>query len=257
MSGETEATTIPRIRNVYYATYANLPVTGIRVGDLSYATDRLVFYRWSGAAWQAITIHSSSGVAANIPPAANLPEGSLYAETDTGETKQIQSGAWVKIAVSSPGGATIVRKTGDETVNNSNTLQNDDELILALAANEVWEVDIVLLVQSVGAVSDFKAGFAYPAGCTIKWGPAAYNTSNNTGFGWASSGGTAAIQDLSTEAESYLFGSVNGVYGILLKLLVVNGATPGNLNLQWAQNTATVEDTKVLTNSFIKANKLS
>jgi len=93
----TEVKPIPYTRKVYYATYANLPITGVKVGDLGYATDRLVFYRWSGAAWQPVTIHSSSGTAANIPAAADLPEGSLYHETDTGLTKQVQTGAWATI----------------------------------------------------------------------------------------------------------------------------------------------------------------
>lgn len=94
---DTNIQTIPQMRKVYYATYANLPTTGLKVGDLGYATDRLVFYRWSGAAWEALTIHSSSGVAANIPTAANLPDGSLYYETDTTKLKQVQSSAWVEV----------------------------------------------------------------------------------------------------------------------------------------------------------------
>ncbi len=51
----TELTPIPRMRAVHYDTYANLPTTGLFVGDLGYANDNLVLYRWSGAAWQAIS----------------------------------------------------------------------------------------------------------------------------------------------------------------------------------------------------------
>lgn len=96
----TDLETIPisRLSVNYYLTYANLPITGVRTGELGYATDRLVLYRWSGAAWQALTIHSSSGTAANIPAAANLPNGSLYYETDTSTTKQVQAGVWVVIS---------------------------------------------------------------------------------------------------------------------------------------------------------------
>ena len=95
---DTKVKVIPRIRRVIYATYANFPTTGLKTGDLAYATDRLVFYRWSGAAWQSLTIHSSSGTAANIPAAADVPNGSLYYETDTAKTKQVQAGAWVEIS---------------------------------------------------------------------------------------------------------------------------------------------------------------
>ncbi len=97
---ESDLETIPisRISANYYLPYANLPVTGVRTGELGYATDRLVLYRWNGTAWQPITIHSSSGLAAGIPAAASLPDGSLYYETDTRFLKQVQVGAWVVIS---------------------------------------------------------------------------------------------------------------------------------------------------------------
>lgn len=53
------------------------------------------------------------------------------------------------------GSAVIARKTADEVVNNSATLQNDDHLLLALAANEVWEVEINLWYDS-GTTPDLK-----------------------------------------------------------------------------------------------------
>jgi len=92
-----EVYTIPRIRRVTYVAYANFPTTGNRIGDLAYATDRLVLYRWSGAAWQSITVYFSSGVAANIPTAGDLPNGSMYYTTDTHLLRQVQGGAWATI----------------------------------------------------------------------------------------------------------------------------------------------------------------
>jgi hypothetical protein len=91
----TETETISRIRQIYYDTYANLPTSSVTLGDLGYATDRKTLYRWSGAAWQAITIYSASGLAGAIPAAGDLPNGSIYFETDTGTLKQVQAGAWV------------------------------------------------------------------------------------------------------------------------------------------------------------------
>ncbi len=91
----TEVTTIPKQVRVFKATYANLPTTGIKAEDLGYATDRKVFYRWSGAAWESVTIYSDSGTAANIPAAADLPDGSLYYATDTQVLKQVSGGSWI------------------------------------------------------------------------------------------------------------------------------------------------------------------
>lgn len=93
----TESRPLSYIRKCIYTTYANFPTGGLKPGDMAYATDRLVLYRWDGAAWDAMTIHSSSGAAADIPTAADLPNGSLYYETDTTLLKQVQAGAWAVI----------------------------------------------------------------------------------------------------------------------------------------------------------------
>lgn len=91
---------IPRTRRVIYATYANFPASGITAGDLAFATDRLVLYRWSGAAWQTISIASSSGATGAKPAAADLPNGSLYFDTTLNTLDQVQAGAWVNISSS-------------------------------------------------------------------------------------------------------------------------------------------------------------
>jgi len=95
--GKEQITSIPYTRKCFYAIYANLPTTGVRIGDLGYATDRLVLYRWNGAAWEYLTFHFSSGLAANIPVADDLPNGSCYYTTDTKLLRQVQSGAWATI----------------------------------------------------------------------------------------------------------------------------------------------------------------
>ena len=61
---------------------------------------------------------------------------------------------------------TIVRKTADETVNNSDTLQNDDHLLFAVAANKVWEFSIVVYMVTLAA-SDFQWNLTGPAGSAI------------------------------------------------------------------------------------------
>jgi hypothetical protein len=58
----TELTTIPKIRRVDYTTYATFPTTGLKVGDLAYATDLDILYRWNGAGWDTL---SSQG---DFPP---------------------------------------------------------------------------------------------------------------------------------------------------------------------------------------------
>lgn len=115
---------IPAIRNVIYDTYANLPSSGISVGDLGYATDRLVLYRWSGSAWQAVTISCRSGVAGSIGTATDYPAGSLYFATDTSVLYQQQGGSWVSIvaaAVTLEPAASDVLKNSNDTERTTNS----------------------------------------------------------------------------------------------------------------------------------------
>ena len=95
---ESEVTIIPQIRQVYRA----------------------------GAAWEAVTTHSSSGAAADIPAAADLPNGSLYYETDTAKLKQVQSGAWAAI-VDTSSFPTLTTKYSETLQYANNTVKDTRE----------------------------------------------------------------------------------------------------------------------------------
>lgn len=95
--GESDLSVIQRQTRVLSDTYSALPTSGLRPGDLAYATDRRTLYRWSGTAWEDISIYSDSGAYGDIPTAANLPDGSLYYATDTAVLWQVQSSAWAAI----------------------------------------------------------------------------------------------------------------------------------------------------------------
>lgn len=258
MSG-TELNAIPKIRKVYYLVYASFPTTGLSAGDLAFATDRLVLYRWSGAAWVAITYHLSSGLLAAIPAAATLPNGSLYYGTDTTLLYQVQAGAWVTItavaytdALALAAMATkykIVTKTADETVNNSTTLQNDDELLLAVSANNIWEVKLHLRV-TCNTTSKFKMAWTVPAGGSIlcigytsMYYPTRWNTNE-----------VAMVEVDGTTAVTVSFAGTGAA--LLVRARYIGGGTAGTLQFQWAQGTAQVFDTKVLAGSALIGMKL-
>ena len=128
----TDVKEIPVIRQVFYDVYASLPSVGIRTGDLAYATDRKVLYRWNGTVWDPITFFCGSGLASAIPTASDLPDGSLYIETDTAAVKQIQSGAWVTIAYIS-GFSTGV----SSNLRNSNDAEKNTALLVYTKIKEV------------------------------------------------------------------------------------------------------------------------
>jgi len=162
-----------------------------------------------------------------------------------------------------PGGVVIIRKTADETVNNSIVLQNDDSLALAIGANEIWLIDLDLLLWSGNAIPDFKFGLAYPVGCTAFWGALQQTTpAGNTAVDWSCNAvGSNPVEMPRIDGEktcggfdSTAYGGYpRGVFMAILRLLVMNGGNAGNLQLQWCQNTAHASDNKILENSFLQA----
>lgn len=131
-----------------------------------------------------------------------------------------------------------IRKATTETVNNSTALQDDNELTIAIAANETIYFDMTIAFNS-STVADFKLDIAGPAGVAGQW---IYVTgsANSTDSPWNPLGGSGApVNGLGTDKS------------IIVRGIARNGATAGNVRLQWAQNTAEVSDTKVLADSFV------
>ena len=134
----------------------------------------------------------------------------------------------------------VVVKTADETVNNSDVLQDDDELFFAVGANEVWQFELLFLHIS-GAVPDIKYAFTVPVGGNI------YAAPSHTTIG------PAAPKDLTVAIVLTGAGADRVIWFIGW---YTGGANSGNVQLQWAQNAANASDTKVLQNSCLMARRI-
>lgn len=145
--------------------------------------------------------------------------------------------------LSAGGGMSLIVKEADETVNNSSALQNDDELLFAVAANEVWQFEGVLIVNST-ADGNFKMAFVGPSGAVGAWG-AEMITNDTTPTASQGLANALGSSDIAVYANTLprIFRFWGGIH---------NGATGGNLTLQWAQNTAHASNTSVLAGSYIK-----
>ena len=155
-----------------------------------------------------------------------------------------------------PAGPTIVRKTADETVNNSTALQDDNHLLLALGANEVWLVHLFMLVSGHWD-AHIKFGWGRPSGCAIYWGPMGDTLApcywNHT---WTTSKSDLLKED-ETLSTHVAIAPDMGIGGHLLCAIVANGANAGNLTLRWAQAVAISGNTTVKMNSCLIAHKLA
>ena len=135
-----------------------------------------------------------------------------------------------------------LRKASDEIVNNSDTLQNDDDLVLAVGANDVWLIHLVLFVISPSVTPEIDYVFAVPSGGAVR------------GIAELSPATVSAFWDKT--AEETLPVDTTEKYAFQI-MLYIGGGTAGNLQLQWAQHTATAEDTKVKANSFMLCHRLA
>ncbi len=145
---------------------------------------------------------------------------------------------WVSLTDSGADIVTVI-KTADETVNNSNVLQDDDELVFDVDANQVWTVDFVLQAQS-GTTPDFRYAVTAPAGSTCTVGfenPENAQSQSQVGCG---------------VSTSRVAGSGNNeIYRIVGT--VSTGSFAGQIRLQWAQFTTNASNTIVRAGSYVRA----
>lgn len=133
-----------------------------------------------------------------------------------------------------------VRKTVDEVVNNSSVLQNDDELLFLLPTNSVWGVKLVFAYDT-GVTPAIKVAFSCPSGADF----IIANTTDLTvhaDCGNEIASGGAGVGDANIVETQF--------YGIL------DVASSGTLQLQWAQNTANASDTTVHAGSYFEFTRL-
>lgn len=136
----------------------------------------------------------------------------------------------------------FVLKTADEDVTSSTTLQDDDELVLALTANTTYKLEGKLLHKSGSTTPDIKVAFTFPAGCTVEI----------FGIG-APAGGTANRTSRYTiSGTSRNWASSTGTGAVFLSGTIVVGGTAGSLQLQWAQNTSDANFTRVEDGSYLE-----
>ena len=175
-------------------------------------------------------------------------DGKLWVCTTAGTP-----GTWTQVA-SASSGHTVVRKTADETVNNSATLQNDDHLLFAIGSNEVWVVMFHLFVSAASATPDIKIALSLPSGATSAMGIIGQAT------GTTGTEADAKIQSFTSATTALSVGvpadSTSNTF-VLYSAHIANGSTAGNVQLQWAQSTANASDSKIRTGSFLVADRVA
>ena len=136
----------------------------------------------------------------------------------------------------------VVLKTADETVNNNNSTQADDALLVALGANETWMLRYFIKYNS-NTTADFRYNISVPSGATYD---SLLQGDNNLG----------PLFYYRTSSDELVAGK-GADWAFIFNAVVKTSSTPGNVVFNWAQGTAHASDTKVLIGSNIVAHRLA
>ena len=134
----------------------------------------------------------------------------------------------------------IATKSVDETVNNSSAIQNDDELVLPLVANAVYVFDLVVIYSS-GTTPDIKVGFTLPTGATTALEADFFDPSLIRNL----------IAQTTVPTTGIAMGGNAATTGCRIWGTVTTGATAGDMQTVWAQNTANASNTIVRAGSYL------
>ena len=151
----------------------------------------------------------------------------------------------------------IKRKTADTTYPTT-AFVTDSHLVFPIGANEIWQVTYALFVSVGGTVPDLVLRLAVPSGATYFWGGhgvglTASGTPPTAGNTMQSASGS------STLSHGMLTSSSAPYNALLVHGVVVNGATAGDVALEYGRNSnlSPSSDARLLTNSYVRAREVA
>jgi hypothetical protein len=172
---------------------------------------------------------------------ADIRENFAVLKTRISDAGELDLSAVNFVSVLGLGKLIFGRSTADFTKNNDTTLANVTGVSFAVAASEVWAF-LCVLKGLTTTTANWKLAVTVPAAPTAVW--YGHDRPSNVGIGATATGGTAIIREgvtASPGTEEMLL-----VFGLLR-----NGVNAGTVQLQAAQNTTQVFDTKIRAESFV------
>lgn len=204
-------------------------------------------------AGDAVVTSAISTAISNIPDASTSVKGlallsNLY--NGTSEALAVTEKA-LKDGLASVTAQILKYKSSDEVVDNSATLQNDDDLYFSVGANEVWYFRLVLRLVDTGG-AEFRINFSVPTG-----GDVHYSRSGERGADCATVIDFVVVKTLADGDQKLT--SRNDQCANIIEGFYIGGANAGTLQFQWAQYTADGEGitSTIRKGSCLIANKVS
>jgi hypothetical protein len=140
---------------------------------------------------------------------------------------------------------TFLRKaTPQNLTSNSAVLQNDADLVAAVAASTTYEFEAFLFYQS-SVTADFKTAWTWPAGSVLYYAASGLDTS-------LALQQVTSLADVSGSTRSWGGAGVSAARWVSFNGHLITGGSAGNFQLQYAQNTATIETDQALAGSWLR-----
>ncbi len=149
------------------------------------------------------------------------------------------------------GAVTFAIKGSDETITNSTTLQNDNDLSFSIGANETWEVVVQLDPTTDGEdddAPDMKVAVTIPSGTLHVYALGYGDDEEDIAGSWLTTSGTKG-------ATNFVISDDDTAGPITLQGIIVGGSTSGTVHIQWAPATSTSKKATIQKNSYLKATR--
>jgi hypothetical protein len=144
----------------------------------------------------------------------------------------------------------ISRKTADESLTSNTTFQDDNDLLVTVAANEIWRCHWDFVVDAAAA-GDMKIQWTFPSG-TLHHSSLQYLNASDASVS------AFSLSTASPSGSTTLAGISAGSPRLWqFETLFLNGGSAGTLTLQWAQNTSSGTATIMKAHSAVYGMKLA
>lgn len=147
-----------------------------------------------------------------------------------------------------------IEKTIDEPLASTTTLQNDDVLVLPMAANSKYRMFAYILYEGAADAGTGQGGlkmqFTGPSGASGKWTNFGVNTGALTTYNVVPEDlGAASPRSVGTNGATQMSCAPAGRF--------VTGSTAGSLQFKWAQNISNATSTIVKAGSWLELVKVA
>ncbi|MCS7169379.1 MAG: hypothetical protein NZ949_02020 [Candidatus Kapabacteria bacterium] len=140
-----------------------------------------------------------------------------------------------------PGATVYVRKTTNQSVTNSTTYQNDNELVYSASANQVFEFEAYMFIS--GGNGGIKIRVSIPTGASMKLF-AELREDDQRHWRYAK---------LTSGTDEVSHNDINSTTGFARIVGIIQmGSSSGNVQVQWAQLSANTTATTVEAGSYLK-----